>query len=125
MICAEALLNSIYNDQRIIEITINELPKYIKAQMLEIKKEVKRNTNLIISSLRVFPHVEPTMEIENCLFRGNLFQLFEKVQKKIYESEKEEHTFNTEAKHIKELNDLVKPICSTSKADTEGCQTKS
>jgi len=107
VICAEALLNSIYNDQRIIEITINELPKYIKAQMLEIKKEVKRNTNLIISSLRVFPHVEPTMEIENCLFRGNLFQLFEKVQKKIYESEKEEHTFNTEAKHIKELNDLV------------------
>lgn len=103
VICAEALLTSFYNNHENITISMNDLPKYIINQLLEIKKLINQHNGLIINDLTIFPNKEDIMEIENYIFKDSIFQLVDRVADKLTEYEKE----SSDIKAIKEMESMI------------------
>jgi transcriptional regulator with AAA-type ATPase domain len=104
VICAKAFVNFLSNKGEKIKITINDLPKRMKKQMLDIANERKFGNTLNIPKLNIIPNSISENGINDEMIRNNIYQFIEKRMKILKDKEK---SWETKKNLIEELNNII------------------
>lgn len=80
--CAQAYIDSIENKTvRDISVKIGYLPSYIQEQLHEIDDKISRQMQIVISDLFISSSESSSINIEDCIFKENIYRIFESFEK--------------------------------------------